>query len=200
MCVKNPQLISPNIWKIKTAFTNSYLIKCNHGYLLVDTGYPNQFSHFRKKLAEIGVSPTDIKHLFLTHHHDDHSGFAKELLAESGATCIVHKNAIPYLQQGCPEETGQPVNRAVSFIFKIFTLFHKNFAFPAFSLRKNDVLIQEDDNEFLKSIGIDGIILSTPGHTDDSISLLLSDGKAFVGNLAMNFMKFCMIGHRPIYV
>ena len=36
---------------------------------------------------------------------------------------------------------------------------------------------------FLKELGIDGVILATPGHSNDSISLCLDDGSFFVGDL-----------------
>jgi glyoxylase-like metal-dependent hydrolase (beta-lactamase superfamily II) len=35
----------------------------------------------------------------------------------------------------------------------------------------------------LEGIGIPGEILHTPGHSDDSVSLLLDDGSAFTGDL-----------------
>jgi len=35
----------------------------------------------------------------------------------------------------------------------------------------------------LAEIGIAGEILSTPGHSDDSVSLLLDDGSVFTGDL-----------------
>lgn len=37
--------------------------------------------------------------------------------------------------------------------------------------------------EFLASCGIPGAIISTPGHTNDSISLILDNGDTFVGDL-----------------
>jgi glyoxylase-like metal-dependent hydrolase (beta-lactamase superfamily II) len=55
-----------------------------------------------------------------------------------------------------------------------------------------------DDAQVLKTIGIDGKILHTPGHTYDSISVLLSDGRAIVGDAAMNILSFCQIKYRPI--
>ena len=36
---------------------------------------------------------------------------------------------------------------------------------------------------FLKELGIDGCVYSTPGHSDDSISLMLDSGELFAGDL-----------------
>lgn len=48
------------------------------------------------------------------------------------------------------------------------------------------------------AMGVDGEILCTPGHTDDSITLLMSNGYAFVVDATMNFLGFCGIRYRPI--
>ena len=40
-----------------------------------------------------------------------------------------------------------------------------------------------ESRELLKALGIDGEIIHTPSHSEDSISLLLDDGSCFVGDL-----------------
>ena len=45
------------------------------------------------------------------------------------------------------------------------------------------VLPLAESRAFLRELGIDGEILSTPGHSDDSITLALDDGTLFVGDL-----------------
>jgi glyoxylase-like metal-dependent hydrolase (beta-lactamase superfamily II) len=94
----------------------------------------------------------------------------------------------------------QPVNRRVEFVFSIFRLFHKQFTFPPLILGENDIVLIGDSTDLLKSIGINGKILYTPGHSRDSISVILSDGSAFVGDVAMNFLRLTRIEYRPIYV
>jgi glyoxylase-like metal-dependent hydrolase (beta-lactamase superfamily II) len=142
----------------------------------------------------------EIRYLLLTHHHDDHAGFAAELRKRTGCRIIAHRNGVGPLSQGEPEDTIQPVNRRVKFVFSIFSLFHRQFGFPPLILGENDILLTDDDFELLKSIGINGKIIYTPGHTRDSISVILSDGSAFVGDVAMNFLRLTGIGHRPIYI
>lgn len=39
----------------------------------------------------------------------------------------------------------------------------------------------------MSHIGIDGEVIHTPGHSDDSITLVLDDGTAFVGDLCPLF-------------
>jgi glyoxylase-like metal-dependent hydrolase (beta-lactamase superfamily II) len=187
-----------DIISIKTSFTNSYILKCNDGYLLIDTGYPDKYDEFKQKVESYDIGISQIKYCLLTHHHDDHSGFAAKLVQDYRTRLIVHKNSIPYLKRGVSETVSKPVNLCIRIIFSAFSLFHK-FKFPPVELKENDIVINNDNKEVLRKIGIDGKVLYTPGHTNDSISVLLSDGNTFVGDAAMNFFNFCRCKHRPIY-
>jgi glyoxylase-like metal-dependent hydrolase (beta-lactamase superfamily II) len=170
------------------------------GYLLIDTSYPQYYSLFKQKIERFGIQLSEIKYLLLTHHHDDHAGFAAQLVQETECKVIAHKNAVLPLKQGASEETMQPVNQRIKIIFVIFTLLHKKFTFPPLTLTERDILIEQDNKEILKNLGIDGQIIHTPGHTHDSISVVLSGGQAFVGDVAMNFLHGSGIHYRPIYI
>ena len=138
--------------------------------------------------------------MLLTHHHDDHAGFAAELVKQTKCRVIAHHNAVVPLERGESADTMQPVNRRVKFLFSLFELFHRKFRFPPLILDENDIVLMGDDLDLPKSIGVDGRILYTPGHSCDSISVILSDGSAFVGDVAMNFLRLTGIRHRPIYI
>jgi glyoxylase-like metal-dependent hydrolase (beta-lactamase superfamily II) len=191
---------SHRVYSVKLGWTRCYLLKCTGGYLLIDTYYPGYYAQFEKKLARLGIAISDIKCLLLTHHHDDHAGFAAELVRRTGCRVIAHRNAVSSLEEGKSEETIKPVNRRIQIVFSFYMLFHKEFNFPPVRLAEKDILIEGDNDSLLIGIGIDGVILHTPGHTRDSISVLLSDGSAFVGDAAMNFLRWTGVGHRPIYI
>jgi len=193
------------VHRVKLGWTQCYLLKCTGGYLLIDTDYPKYYRLFEKKLANLGIETSDIKYLLLTHHHDDHAGFAAELGRRTGCKVIAHLNAVLPLKQGKNEDAGgKPANRCLqivlSFYWTFYTLFHGKWNFPPLTLTERDIVIEGDNEAVLKGIGIDGVILHTPGHTRDSISVLLSDGSAFVGDAAMNFLRWTGVGHRPIYI
>jgi len=42
---------------------DSYLIKLQDGYLLIDTGYPEQFESFKKKLKKRNIDVKDIAYM-----------------------------------------------------------------------------------------------------------------------------------------
>jgi hydroxyacylglutathione hydrolase len=182
---------------LKLGVTNCYLLSCEGGYLLVDTSYPGMYRSFLRKLRRMGIDISEIKYLLLTHHHDDHAGFAAELVRNTGARVLVHRKGLPFLQKGEAENTSRGVNQCVSVLFWLFALVHK-YTYPPLVLAQDDHIIDGDDFSLLKRIGIDGVILHTPGHTEDSISVLLSDGRAIVGDAAMDFMSICRTRHRPV--
>jgi hydroxyacylglutathione hydrolase len=188
------------VQKFKLGFTCCYLLKCSGGYLLIDTSYPNRFPQFQKCIARSGIDISEIKHLLLTHHHDDHAGFAAELVRASGCRIIAHRNALAPLKNGESMDTMKPVNLRIRCVFSLFMLFHGRFTFPPVELGENDIMVDGDDSDLLKEIGVDGRILYTPGHTNDSISVVMPDGTAIVGDAAMNFLPGSGIRHRPIFV
>ncbi len=189
---------------IKVSFTTSYLLPCNEGYLLIDTSYEDRFDEFSNKLGKKGISLSEIRHLFLTHHHDDHSGFAEELrTAHPHINLITHEKSLAALKSGKPEPNDGPLNARVGFFIFLFNYLMKekqDWSFPPVQVRQSDVIINGDNFDILPSIGIPGVILHTPGHTHDSMSIILSDGSAFVGDLAMDLLSFCGCRYRPIYI
>jgi len=182
--------------------TNDYLLRCRDGYLLIDTTYEKHYDAFLEALGERGIKPEEIKYLLLTHHHDDHSGFAQRLLEKTGARLIMHEKAYPFLGEGKPELKMKPLNACTNAAFIIFTKFfkdRKDHSFPPVPQRPGMLIVHGDDGAILKSIGVDGIILHTPGHCDDSISVLMSNGDAYVGDAAMDMLGICNCKHRPIW-
>lgn len=188
------------VHSVRLGWTRCFLLNCTGGYLLIDTDYEKYYGLFEKKLANLAIAVSDIKYLLLTHHHDDHAGFAAELVRSTGCQVIAHRNALSPLKQGKSEGTDNPVNRRVRIALTLYTLLHKQYTFPPLTLTDRDIVIEGDNDSLLKGIGIDGVVLHTPGHTRDSISVLLSDGSAFVGDAAMNFLRWTGVGHRPIVI
>ncbi len=190
--------------RIKLGSVNDYLVRIDTGYLLVDTSFAGDYHEFMKQLKELKISPREIKYLFLTHHHDDHAGFAARLLKETGATLIVHEKALAPLAQGRSLDTVVPANACTKIVFEVFTALkdkkHENFSYPPVVPEKNSIIVTGDERKILRRFGIAGDILYTPGHSSDSITLLLDDGSAFAGDVAMNIMGFCALNHRPIYI
>jgi hydroxyacylglutathione hydrolase len=192
--------MSQGFYRLNLGITKCYLLECSGGYLLIDTAYPKDYQRFVKAIDKLGVDLSKIRYLLLTHHHDDHAGFAGRLVEQTGCKVIVHQDAILPLSKGESEDTMEPVNHCIGILLSLFEMIHGEFKYPPLTVADKDVIISGDDFDLLASIGIDGKILYTPGHSSDSISVVLSDGNTFVGDAAMNFLNFCGARYRPIYI
>jgi len=177
--------------------TNQHLLPCAGGYLLVEGGSKKKFPQFLRELESKGIDPGEIRYLFITHHHEDHAGFAALLREISGCRIIVHKEAVKPLEEGkCAVTGGGIINWRVVFSGFGFYVLSKGVRmfFSPVKLGDADFIIEKDDNELLRSLGVPGKILCTPGHSPDSISLLLDEGSCFCGDAAFNLMHW--LGHR----
>lgn len=145
--------------------TNTYLVKSDKGVLLVDTGWAGTFEAFCKAMAKVQVKVCDIDYLFITHYHPDHMGIASDIM-ELGAKLLVLDR-----QRDC-----------IHYADKIF---EKEGRGDYHSFDDGTLTIYEDSEaeKALEKIGIKGRFIYTPGHSDDSYSLLLDDGSCFVGDL-----------------
>ncbi len=158
----------------------AFVLKINEGYLLIDTGMPGNTGKIASGMKKMGAELSEIKYIFLTHHHIDHVGSLQEIREKTGAKLILHKNALPYMEKGI-SQVGKPVHFIAALMNKVFTLMGGSGYSPIFS-GKDDIIITDDDDETLRKLGLKGKILFTPGHTDDSISILLDDGTLFCGD------------------
>lgn len=182
------------IVKLKLDVTECYLIPVENKYLLVDTGYEKHKNLFHRRLKSLNISPDEIAYVLLTHHHDDHSGLLHEMkTCNPSCRIIMHAKAVPHLQSGKNDLThSKYINSKVETIIRTVKKFNKewNYAFPPYLVQDNDIVIEKETA--LKEIGINipGKIIYVPGHTDDSIALLLDNGICFAGDAAANMLRF----------
>lgn len=184
--------------KITYNSTNYYLEPCNNGFLLIDAGWYGKGKIFKKKLNLLGIKPEQIKYILLTHHHHDHVAIIQELKMLTNAKLIVHEKQIPYLEMGVTNDRYiRQYNWVLWLIDKLTKPFVK-YKYHPVSIDNSDIIIDTDTNDsMLRSIGVSGKIILTPGHSSDSISVLLDSGTAYVGDLAMNMSSMKLIGKIP---
>lgn len=149
--------------------TNYYVVCAGTTRLLVDLGWPGQLGALRAELQRKGLALTDITHGFATHYHPDHAGLAQELKA-SGMTLIV----TPEQTAAAPAMTrwAKPDEHFVPIVIDA----------------KTRVVPIADSRAYLATLGLAGQLVHTPGHSDDSVSLLLDDGCVFTGDLTLRGM------------
>lgn len=143
--------------------TNYWVVSAGPSHLLVDLGWPGTLGTLRANLHRLDVPLREIRYGLATHYHLDHAGLAQEL-KQAGVPLLVldaQVPAIPLLKRWT-----KPQDRYVDI-----------------TLDDNTVISFAESRAMLERIGLTGEILPTPGHSDDSISLLLDDGSVFTGDL-----------------
>ena len=167
---------------------NTYLYKAPCGYVMIDTGYEHSMKSVQKKLTKEGLSFDNIRYVFLTHAHDDHAGFLKELLDHTtDLQVIVSCKAVPTLRRGQNSFTGGCSSfLALAFCMVMALLGKGEHRFPAVDASYDDrIIVISTDNKSLLETALGGEIIRTPGHTADSVSLKVGD-VVFCGDAAMN--------------
>src|SRR5215212_4914211 len=152
-----------NIVNVGYDSTNYYVLGTSRTRLLVDVGWPGTLPKLLAMLKRKGIALEDIGYLLITHYHPDHAGLAQEVKAQGVRLIVLEQqlSAIPALKSYM-----KPVNRYVEI-----------------TLHDNLHLTTRESRAFLKRIGIAGEIIAIPGHSDDSVSLVLDAGVAFTGDL-----------------
>ncbi len=156
------------ITKLKYGNTNTFFIRGNEGGLLVDTDYAGTLSSFYRAIKENGIKMSDITYILATHYHPDHIGLVSELMSQNIKLLLIDTQ-IPYIH----------------FADEIFER-DKRLNYKPINIDNATVICLEESRTFLKSIGINGEIVSTPSHSKDSISLILDSEDCFVGDLEPN--------------
>lgn len=160
------------VTKLKYGNTNTYFIRGPKGSILLDTDYAGTLQMFYKEIKKNGISLKDITYILATHYHPDHMGLVGELVS-MGVKFLVMDTQLSNLH----------------FSDGIFSRDKTLRILPSVPEDKAEVIACKDSRAFLAALGIDGEIVSTPSHSEDSITLVLDSGDCFVGDLEpMEFM------------
>lgn len=157
-----------NIVNVGYKSTNYYVLADNTPRLLVDAGWPGTLGQFQSVCKRAGIELASIPYVLATHFHPDHAGLAQELKRIGLKLILVETQvaAVPLLRKQVKPTDG----------------------YVDITLNDNVPLKITESRAFLAKIGIDGQIVATPGHSDDSVTLLLDNGSAFTGDLTAPMM------------
>jgi endoribonuclease LACTB2 len=163
-----PTPVVPTIVNVGYRSTNFWVVSAGHNRLLVDLGWPGLARTLFANLERMDVPLKEIRYGLATHYHIDHAGAAQDLKLKGVPLLVMEEQvaAIPLMKQ--------------------FTKPTDNYT--EITTHDNVVISTAESREFLARIGIAGEILHTPGHSDDSVSLVLDIGCAFTGDLTMESM------------
>jgi endoribonuclease LACTB2 len=143
--------------------TNYWVVSAGRSRLLVDIGYPGTMGTMTANLRRMGVPLAEIRYALATHYHLDHAGLAQNLKLAGVPLLVLESQvaAIPLMR-----DAMKPADHYLEI-----------------TADGNVTIAFAESRALLGRIGIAGEILPTPGHSDDSVSLLLDDGSVFTGDL-----------------
>ena len=155
----------PNLTVLNVGYrsTNYWVVSAGDSRLLVDIGWPGSMGQMRANLKRMDVPLDQIKYALATHYHIDHAGLGQEMKLAGVPLLVadVQVAAIPLMKTWVKPQDN----------------------YLEITLHDNVVISCAESRNLLNQIGISGEIVHTPGHSDDSVSLLLDDGSVFTGDL-----------------
>ena len=151
--------------KLRYGNTNTFFLHGNDANLLIDTDYAGTLPVFYKGIRRHQIEIRDITYVLATHYHPDHIGIISELM-EQGIKLLLIDTQIKY----------------VHFADEIFSRDNR-IKYKPIDETKATVIRYPESRDFLSSMGINGEVISTPSHSEDSISVILDNGDCIVGDL-----------------
>ncbi len=153
------------VTKLKYGNTNTFFVRGTRGNLLIDTDYAGTLTQFYKEIKKHNIGLSDITYVLATHYHPDHIGLVSELMKHGVKLILIDSQIYD-----------------IHFADDIFAR-DKRLKYEPIN-GENAIIIQcKESMDFLRDLGIEGEIISTPSHSNDSISVVLDDGTCFVGDL-----------------
>lgn len=158
---------------------NVYAIATNDGIILVDTGKSEAYTRLIKRLKELGIS--EISHLFLTHTHFDHCQSAHKLKNKFACKIIASEKAVKFAAAGYTQipEGSLPALKTLSRLGQ--KIGKQRFGYTPFHI---DMPIKEK-TQLTAHI----YIIETPGHSIDSITIVVDNEIALVGDNLLGMFK-----------
>lgn len=164
-----PTEIAPDVFRVDAiAFSNAIsvlLVRESGGFTLFDTGVSGSPKRILAALRDLGAGPLDLKRIFLTHYHDDHTGGLEEMVEHSGAQVWASdREAEIFTGERPPDLSANPFIKRMS---------------GGFVPPKVEVARRLRDGEMIAGFRA----VPTPGHTLGHVSLLRDkDGLLFAAD------------------
>jgi len=172
------------ICQVLSGRSNAYLILKDNNVILVDTGKRNAFKALLRSFGSLNLTIENVSYLILTHTHFDHCQSAKKIKEKSNCKIIVSSIATDSIKNGytkLPDGTFL----ITKLIAQLGRLIGRNkFGYEPFH---SDIIVK--DGYDLKFEDDSIRIIETPGHSIDSISILVDNEIAIVGDAMFGVFK-----------
>ena len=93
--------VLPSLYAVPLQAVNAFIIDLgDDGLVLIDTGTPGDAGNILEAIAELGREPADVRHILVTHCHNDHAGGLAELKEATGASAHMHPTDARMVRSG----------------------------------------------------------------------------------------------------
>ena len=177
--------VAEGVYRVPARAANAYLVEAPRGLVLVDSGLPGSENGILKSIAKLGMKPSDLKLVLLTHRHLDHIGSAAALKKRTGAKLASHPFEKPYAAGTLVIQAPSAWSLYGRVVRKLTTLEYWTLKlFRIIKFQTAHVDLAADEESVLEEVGLDGSVIWTPGHTKGSVTLFLNQSSvAIVGDL-----------------
>lgn len=165
------------IIQVLSGRSNAYLIIKDNAAILVDTGKTSSFKTLSANINSTNISIDDISFIVLTHTHFDHCQSAKKIKEKSDCKIVVSKAAEDSIRNGytkLPDGTF-PTTKVIAQIGRLIG--KRKFGYEPFC---PDIFVNGDSD--IKIGNSDINVIETIGHSFDSVSVLVDNEIAIVGD------------------
>ena len=170
------------ILQILSGRSNVFLITNGKKNILIDTSPENNWNKLEKKLTGLNINNIDF--LILTHTHFDHAANANRIKKKYSAQVFVHETEASYLSSG-----KNIIPNGTNIITRTLINLFANSVFPRLGYEpcQADILVKSSLD--LKEFGFEACIIHTPGHTIGSMSIVVDNEVALVGDTMFGVFK-----------
>ena len=159
----NTGWIDENVACVREWVANIFFYRKNGTTIMVDAGY--NYDPLEEKMKWLGIKPSEIKHILITHQDTDHVGTVE---ADSpglfrDATLYVGENENRYL-------TGEVRRKVIYHLYKL----------PQVTIDNEKVLLADGQVFEIDGIKIEAFLV--PGHTWGHMAYLIDDKYLFTGD------------------
>jgi len=175
------------VHRIMAGSWNAYAVTRGDGLLLIDTGRGYWWPLLRRRIEGLSRYGRP-KTLILTHTHFDHAENAARLKAAFGVRVIVHHSEATFAQNG-----DSPLPDGTNWIMRRFMQSVGKRAQPFFHYQGVAADIAVDEHLTLDAMGLRASVMHTPGHTSGSLSVVIDDEIALVGDTLFSVLPWSVL-------
>lgn len=147
--------------------------------VLIDTSANISIKKLLNDLKSCNIVPKDLSLIIITHGHNDHFALLPKLKELTDAKVLCHPEARENLING-KNTTVKIQTKSGERLLKLFGA--KDPDYPTGV--EADILVKDEMD--LKEFGVDAKVISTPGHTDCSLSIVTKNGEAIIGDFFLD--------------